>query len=257
MASHGTLIVTLGCTDGIVMGADSASTDASSGTKQPVGKIQQIGGHPILFGGSGDVGLIKRILEGLTSATFSPNVKFKDTRRAIKNAVLPHMREATEDHIPQPIQGFNMPPCATLMFGCIQHKLPFVLEVEVDGRDTLYDKSYGSFNAIGSGKGLAQAIMRPHLTRERDLRLGKILAYRVLEDSIELAASGLAKPIRIYALALDGTITESDEAELINLQRDCELWRELEREALGTLLAPREIEGPTKVPEPQDAAASA
>ena len=30
-----TLIVALGCNDGIVMGADSASTDAMSGTKQP------------------------------------------------------------------------------------------------------------------------------------------------------------------------------------------------------------------------------
>lgn len=254
MASHGTLIVTLGCTDGIVMGADSASTDASSGTKQAVVKIQQIGKHPILFGGSGDVGLIKRILDELNSATFATTAKFKDTRRVIKDAVLPHMKEAREDHIPQPVQGFNMPPTATLMFGCIQHKVPFVLEVEIDGRDTVYDKDYGSFNAIGSGKGLAQAIMRPHLLRPRDLRLGKTLAYRVLEDSIELAAAGLAMPIHLFTLDLHGVITELDDTELNKLKSECELWRELEREALGQMLAPpsaSEKETKTEIPEPE------
>lgn len=232
------------------MGADSASTDASSGTKQTVVKILQIGSHPILFGGSGDVGLIKRIVEDLQSAKFTTSAKFKDTRRVIKDTVLPHMKEAKEDHIPQPFPGFNIPPTATLMFGCIQHKLPFVLEVELDGRDTVYDKDYGCFNAIGSGKGLAQAIMRPHLRTERDLRLGKILAYRVLEDSIELAASGLAKPIHLYTLDLKGVVTKLDDTELKGLERDCELWREIEREALGRLLSPSQSDESATVPEP-------
>src|SRR5258706_7632197 len=104
-----------------------------------------------------------RIGEGLQVMNFHANAKFKNTRRAIKDTVLPHLREATRDHVPQPLPGFNIPPTATLMFGCIQQALPFVLEVELDGRDTVYDKDYGCFNAIGSGKGLAQAIMRPHL----------------------------------------------------------------------------------------------
>jgi 20S proteasome alpha/beta subunit len=231
------------------MGADSASTDASSGTRQTVGKIEQIGSHPILFGGSGDVGLIKRILEELNTSNLKhPN--FKTTRRSIKDAVLPHMREAKEDHIPQ--KGFADPPTATLMLGCIQNTQPMILEVEMDGRDTVYDKSYGSFNAIGSGKALAQALMRNHLhTTPRNLRLGKILAYRVLEDAINIAAFGLAKPIRLYTMDVKGVVSVVDEGEIKQLEQECELWRELERESLGPVLSPTSAaETDSAIPQP-------
>jgi hypothetical protein len=87
------------------------------------------------------------------------------------------MREAKDDHIPQ--TAFPEPPTATLMFGCIQNKQPIILEVEMDGRDTVYDKPYGSFNAIGSGKALAQVLMRNHLHTPRNLRLGKLLVSGV------------------------------------------------------------------------------
>jgi proteasome beta subunit len=247
-----TLIVALGCSDGIVMGADSASTDSISGTKQPVIKIQQIGSSPILCGGSGDVGLLQKITDELHALSIPSAVKFKNVRQAIRRTCLPEMKEATETHIRQPVRGYDFPPTATFLFACIQHKLPFILEVDIDGRDTVYDKNYGFFNAIGSGKAFAQAIMRPHLTRERDLRLGKIQAYRIVEDSIELAASGLSKPIHLYTLELDGKITKLGDEELTVLQSQCELWRELEREALGKLLAPTTEEEPEAlVPEPE------
>jgi proteasome beta subunit len=251
-----TLIVALGCTDGIVMGADSASSDPMSGTKQPVIKIQQIGSYSIICGGAGDVGLIQKIMDELDGLTIPSSPKFKNTRRLIKQKCLPEMKDAADTHIRQPIRGYDLPPTATFLFGCIQHRLPFILEIEADGRDTVYDKNYGCFHAIGSGKALAQAIIRPHLTRERDLQLGKILAYRILEDAIELAASGLSKPIHLQTLELDGTINELNDDELINLQKDCELWRELEREALGRLLAPSAREEVETVPEPSVSANS-
>jgi 20S proteasome alpha/beta subunit len=247
-----TLIVALGCTDGIVMGADSASTDIVSGTKQPVIKIQQVGKHPILCGCSGDGGLIQKIHEDLDGMSLTLSGKFKNTRQAIKRVVIQEMKDARDTHVAQPLQGFNTPPTATLLFGCIQNRLPFILEIEVDGRDTLYDHTYGWFNAVGSGKPWAQAIMRSHLAAERDLNLGKILAYRVLEDSIELAAEGLAKPIHLYTLDLDGKITKLGEDELKKLSENCELWRELERESLGRLLAPSlAVEQEIEVPEPE------
>jgi hypothetical protein len=123
----------------------------------------------------------------------------------------------------------------------------------MDGRDTVYDQSYGSFNAIGGGKALAQILMRTHLHTPRDMRLGKILAYRVLEDSIDLAAHGLGKPIRLYTMDVRGFVSEIDKAELDQLERQCELMRELERDALGQLLAPdKEVD--TTIPQPEDVA---
>src|SRR5262249_2569863 len=156
----------------------------------------------ILVGGSGDVGLIQRITESLNELSLNCTGKFKDTRRALKDAVLPLQRETAADFILLPLQGFNVPLTATVMFGCIQHKVPIILEIEIGGGDTVYGESYGNFNAIGSGKPWAQAIMRPHLRAKRDLELGKIQAYRILEDSIEIAATGLAPPIHLYTLNL-------------------------------------------------------
>lgn len=245
-----TLIVALACSDGIVMGADSASSDPMSGTKQPVIKIQQVGNKPILFGGAGDVGLIQKVMEALDNLTIPASPKFATIRQIIKQTCLPEMKEAADTHIRHFLPGYDSPPTAIFLFGCIHRKLPFILEIEADGRDTVYDKNLGYFHAIGSGKALAQAIIRPHLTRDRDLELGKILAYRILEDSIELAASGLAKPIHLYTLKLDGTLNELNGDELSNLQSDCELWRELEREALGKLLAPSREDESATVPEP-------
>jgi hypothetical protein len=60
-----TLIVAIGCSDGVVLASDSCSTDLDNRTKQPVDKIKRIPGQAILWGGSGSGGLIDRIGEEL------------------------------------------------------------------------------------------------------------------------------------------------------------------------------------------------
>src|SRR5260370_32167354 len=180
-----TLIIAIGCNNGIVMGSDSASSDPITGTKQAVKKIQQLGNHPVIFGGAGDVGLIQKIVEELNDLKIRRSAKFKLTRRLIQEACLPDMREARDNHISHSATGYHVPPTAILLFAFVHNKSPHIFEIEADGRDTIYDQNFGFFNAIGSGKALAQAIMRPYLHKERDLSLGKMLAYRILEDAIE------------------------------------------------------------------------
>ncbi len=55
-----TLVVAVGCRDGVVLAADSASSDATTGSKQPVDKIFRLGDHPILCGGSGNGSVLQR-----------------------------------------------------------------------------------------------------------------------------------------------------------------------------------------------------
>jgi hypothetical protein len=78
--------------------------------------------------------------------------------------------------------------------------------------------------------------MRTHLNTVRDLHLGKILAYRVLEDSIGLSDMGLAKPIRLHTISLNGSLNKLGDQELKDLEEICETWRDLERDTLGRLL---------------------
>lgn len=244
-----TLIVALACTDGIVMGAESASTDPLSKTKLLVSKIQRLGKHPILFGGAGGGGLIQNVTDDLNDLKLSSSVKFRAIRRDIQTACLPALQEAINTHVYLPGHDTG-PPTATLLFGGIHRNKPFLLEITANGTDTVYDDNFGNFWAIGSGTTLAQALMRTHLNTERNLQLGKILAYRVLEDSIALSDMGLAKPIHLHTLALDGSLTKLDHQELVNLQETCETWRDLERETLGSLVAPSNSEDSETLPLP-------
>lgn len=232
-----TLIVAISCKDGVVIACDSASSDVEIGIKQPCDKIKRIGTLPILFGGSGDVGLLQKFDECLTPLSLKPTLK--KTRQDIKALVIPELKQSAELHVPYPQQGFHQPPIAVLLFTGIHNRKPWILEIERDGRDTLYDEALGDFAAIGSGKPWAQAVFRPHLMTPRDLNLGKIFAFRVLEDSINLAAAFLSKPIFMYTITLDGIVTKVDDDELKRLGLTCETWRELEREAVGSLLAPK------------------
>jgi len=244
-----TLVIGIKCRDGIVLAADSASSDVDIGTKQPFEKIIRVGTQPLLYGGSGNVGLLQKIDENLKSFIVKPTLK--RTLQEIKRIVIPEQKEACEFHVPYPEQFFHKPPEAILLFGCIIEGKPFIIELERNGSDTVYGDNLGNFAAIGSGKPWAQAIFRPHLRTDRDLNLGKIFAYRILEDSINLAASFLSMPIHMFTMSLDGAVTKVIGEDLKELSATCEVWRSLERDAVGKLLAPKgEEEAEPDIPKP-------
>lgn len=244
-----TLVLAIGYTDGLVIAADSASTDADSGLKQSINsKVKQLGNHPILYGGSGDVGLLQKVDSALSQ--FSPKDKVVKTRRELRRLVVPELMDAVRLHVPYPAQPYNDCPSATLLFVGFQDGKPWIVEIERNGGDTHYGAEFGNFAAIGSGKPLAQALFRPHLERDRDLELGKIFALRVAEDAIDLAMMGLARPVHVFTLDARGVITKLSDEELSKIRDSCDLWRALEREAVGRLLA-RDTppDAPPDVPE--------
>jgi len=240
-----TLIISIACSDGVVMAADSASSDPEIGTMQPVDKIIQIPNCPILYGGSGDVGLFQKISENLQ--TFSPKENLKRTCQEIRKLIIPELKNASETHVPYRQSIFGSPPSTIMLFSGVQKGKPWILEIERDGRDTFYNDDMGNFAAIGSGKPWAQAIFRLHLKTKRDLKLGKIFAYRVMEDSIDLSAAFLAKPIHIFTISLEHKVIKVDEEELQSIGDSCNLWKSMERESVGNLLAPEQ----GKIPSPQ------
>ncbi len=245
-----TLIVAIACEDGIVIASDSATTDIDSMTKQQYNKIRKIGEQPILYGGSGDVGLLQKIDESLKG--FMPKARLKNIRQEIRKLILPELKEAKEYHVPYPQQPFHQPPSVVLLFAGVLEGKPWILEVEKDGRDTLYDGTLGNFAAIGSGKPLAQAIFYPHHDTVRNLQLGMIFAHRIIEDSIKMSAAFLAPPIRIYTITLDGQAKEIEPDKCTEIAHTCELWRSLERETVGEILSPiLEEKSPPEVPKPE------
>ncbi len=90
--------------------------------------------------------------------------------------------------------------------------------IEKDNSDTIYGDEYGNFAAVESGKSPAHALFRPHLCSERTLRLGKVHAYRILDDAMNLAAQGLGCPVNIHTISLDGTIQRVERNEPRDIQ---------------------------------------
>jgi proteasome beta subunit len=249
-----TLVVAVGCSDGVVMAADSASTDAETGIKQPSEKIFPLAGQRIIYGGSGDVGLFQKLQADISG--FSQKATLAETRRALQRKIVPILKHAVEMHVPIREPGFHTPPTATLLFaGLTQEKTPWILEIERDARDTVYGDDLGNFAAIGSGKPLAQAIFRPHLPAERDVDKGKLLAHRVVCDAISLASHSLALPVQMYVLRVGCSAPEKiEEDEMNRLADSCELWRNIERESLDKALAPATGDkAEAKLPEPEEA----
>lgn len=241
-----TLIAAISCTDGVIIASDSASSDSEIGIKTQVEKIRRLRDEPILYAGSGDVGLIQKISESLNG--YNRRNKIIEIRKELQSHVVPVMKEAYNLYIPSP-PPFDRPPSATLLFVGVTKGDPWIIEIERDGRDTLYDKELGCFDAIGSGKPWAQALFRKYLKLERDLKLGQIFAYRVLEESIEIASAYLCGPIHIH------TIDTQEKVNIVALEGKkaiadtCEAWRELEREAVGELLKPNDISRQEVQPE--------
>jgi len=245
-----TLIIGILCSDGIVMASDSASTDLDTGTKQP--SDQKIVPYPqqhMIFGGSGDVGLIQKIQDRLGKLPYQkdPN-KF---RKELKNLICEELKESNKLHVPYPSQSYNSPPIAICILAGFLEEGPFLLEFERDGRDTDYGrKELGGFVAIGSGKPWALALFRPHLSNTRMVQEAKVISYRILSDAIALASYGLAEPINMFCINNKGKISkiENDEKHILN--QTCELWRRLESETLSKALTPNtELSIPENIPD--------
>jgi 20S proteasome alpha/beta subunit len=247
-----TLIVAIACRDGVVLCADSASTDPDSMYKQSVEKIQRLSDQPILYGGSGDLGLLQKI--DATLKDFQPQTSVIGVRTELRRLIVPQLMESVRLHSPYPKPGAYEPPEAVLLFTGVLNGSPWIIEIEKNGADTEFGSGMGNFAAIGSGKPLAQATFRPHLNTDRDVQLGRVLGYRVMEDSIALSAAFVAAPIHMYVITTDGGVQKVSREEEIELQTACQSWRQLESETVGRLLAPKQAQSPQiPLPNKEDA----
>lgn len=241
-----TLVIAIRCTDGVVIAADSASTDAD--IKTPVEKIRGLPSVPVLYGRSGDEGLMQKIDEALESIQIKNTLK--RTRQEIKKAIAPELAESIRYHVGYPEMFRNQPPQAIVLFVGVLNGEPWILEIEKDNTDTIYGDELGNFAAIGSGKSLAHALFRSHLNTERDLELGKHFAYRILDDVIQISSMYLAHPIVMYTISVDGTIQKVEEAEHIAIANLCEGWRQLEREVVRDIQVGQTGQEGAEIPKP-------
>ena len=117
----------------------------------------------------------------------------------------------------------------------------FILEVHDNLTDTNHIGT--GFAAIGSGDifpYFAMAELAHFQVKARPLREVKLIAYRIIEDPIHVAAFGLGEPIQVIQLeqcaAGAGVATRVPEEQLRVLRDKVVEWKQVENEALSTFV---------------------
>jgi hypothetical protein len=238
-----TLILALDCADGLVLASDGQGTYETGG--QPVKgvalKVHQYFSN-IAWGGSGDVGLIQRVDHAFRT-TFPSRTCFENKepfaiRDEISRTIAVTLRPLLLDrHI-----GFGnaQPPLTAFIFAGHVPQGSFIFEV---GHNLLdIDHTETGFSAIGSGDifpYFAMASLAHFRVRTRTLDWAKIVAYRVVDDAINVAAMGLGPPIQIVEIKKPGNRAGMahllDENELLALKSSVLAWKEIETETLTQL----------------------
>ena len=238
-----TLILALNCADGLVLASDGQGTYDTGG--QPVKgvalKVHQYFSN-IAWGGSGDVGLIQRVDQAFRS-TFPTRTVFDNKEPfAIREAISSTIAATLRPLLTERYVGFGnaQPPLTAFIFAGHVPQGSFIFEV---GHNLLdIDHTETGFSAIGSGDifpYFAMANIAHHKVQMRTLDWAKIVAYRVVEDAINVAATGLGPPIQMVEVKKPGNrsgmahLLTQDEVDA--LKGSVLAWKEIETETLTQL----------------------
>lgn len=254
-----TLIVAIIAKDGLVVASDSQMTFATSGqpVRTPTAKLHSPWSN-IVWGAAGNVGVIQRVEQELAKRHNSRKVFEKkaiaDVRRDLTQAVVHTVREIVKDQY-LPVQGLAGVEGTYFFAGWVPQG-PFLIAVEPN----LVEMDHVSvgYCAIGSGDVFAYAGLAHYNVGARSLHECKLIAYRVLQDAIRVAAFGLGDPIQMFEIAKpppgeSGQTGKIEQAELLALRDKVEEWKMAEAEVLTDLVG---APPPTASPDPQAVEAS-
>jgi len=240
-----TLVIALACKDGIVMASDGQATGMSSGgpIRQKCEKIFEL--HKgILLGASGTVGIIQRcrdairefakeivenglnfILKEETSEGKFQEITIRDKIRQIIFSINKFEKERHKEFYGRE-EGYPVADILIAFFDPKDEKFKIWHVAHDGGEELLNEFGYG---CSGIGDTFAYAFLKNFYSKDMDIGIGKLVAYRVLKEAIEIGAYGLGEPITIWIIEKDKTYKLTEE-ELRGLEDTVETWRKLEKE---------------------------
>lgn len=193
-----TLIIALACKDGLVMAADGQATLSSSGgpVRQEAVKIKQMG-QAVLWAGSGEVGFLQKIEKGLDA--LPSEIKKADLEKLKPHLVgiIHRLRKEALDRRRDLYGSTKGASGADVLFcGCSDSTQ--ILHISADAKDEeLQEFGYA---ASGIGDTFAYTLLRGKDIKCMSCEEGKVLAYRVIHEAIEVGAFGLGEPIDIWVI---------------------------------------------------------
>jgi proteasome beta subunit len=201
-----TLIVALACRDGLIIASDSQSTAETTGqpTKSPSIKLHSTWDN-VAWGAAGSVGLTDRVREELERAFPQRNRLAKSSRPELRKKLVGEVSRAVKDlfanqYLPLNLPGAKPPLNSFLFVGCASDG-PIMLEIAPNLVDE--DHMRLGYCAIGSGDiypYYAMASLAHFDVQKRTLLEAKMIAYRIMNDAIRVAAFGIGPPIQMYEI---------------------------------------------------------
>lgn len=239
-----TLIIALACKDGIVMASDGQATGGSAGgpIRRPIRKIFKINNN-VLFGASGSVGIIQKSrdviltlseeLEKPWDFTLMERVR-EELFRVYKREIDRHRAfyEGT------PREDIRNAPMADVLL-CKYQLMPddqsqkIIWHVTPDCSDERLDEI--GYGCTGNGDIFAHTLLKNYNIPELGVEEGKIVAYRVIREAIEIGAYGLGWPIDIWTITKEEA-KEVTLEELMALNDTYNIWKEAEREIFKKII---------------------
>jgi len=197
-----TLIVALVCKDGIVMASDGQVTLQSSGgpVRQSAIKIKRFG-KSILWSGSGRVAFIQRIEKALDSL---PSKSKQSSIEKLRQEIIDIIYELRRKALTRSIalyggeEGKEKASYADTLFCGFEKGKPKIIHVTADAEDE--DIEEFGYAASGIGDTFAYTLLRGKDVKSLSCEEGKVLAYKVIRESIDVGAFGLGEPIDIWVI---------------------------------------------------------
>jgi len=243
-----TLVISLNCKDGLIMGSDGQATVGSSGgpIRQPIQKIYSIR-KKFLISGSGHVGIIQRYMEGINkfNRDLLRDGLTSDLREKIRKTVFDIMQNEANRHIafhkPLKDAGFphsSMPPFSELLFAYLENKEnKKIWRIGADGSDEFLEEV--GYGCIGSGDIFAYTFLKNYEVKKLDTEKGKLIAYRVIKEAIKVGAYGLGEPIDIWTITTN-SITRLSNNEIMALDNTYGAWIKMEQELFKEIYKKKE-----------------
>lgn len=207
-----TLILALPTEEGIVMASD---TQYTSGEVRSSGvKIYPINAH-CAWAGAGEVPLIQRVQEAIRDLPAQRALQeLRDTlAQVVRQAVhaLIELDVLTEFVQADPAQLLGLHP-GDFIFAEYLEGRPCLLHIAANGTPEWIP----GFFASGNGANFAYALLQKYQDVPLSLESAALLAYRVIDETIQVGAYGLDYPIDIWLLRPEG-IGRLEAAELRQL----------------------------------------
>jgi hypothetical protein len=233
MSNSETLIAALKYRDGVLIGADSQSSDppppglVQVGVRWETTKLRQIQRLPIVTGFSGSAGTGERILDALCGRTYHPPnlADGASVRKALEKTLIPEFHAAAQRVFLPPGGGIAAWGLSAIWAG----GKPLILEHEWNGDSHWHNY----FHAIGSGKQTAYAVYHT-LGRTRLCELGSDKAVmalmRILITTINIDSYGVAQPIHVWNVTAAGAV-ELGQVEIDHHAQAVEKWIKQEQDA--------------------------